>query len=155
MPKERLQQLCAAAGQHSAANLHCVVQLRMIYYLHHRMDSPGFGIVRAVHQAFDAGVHHRSGTHGTRFNCNKQLAVSQPMVTNGCTRFAERDDLGMSGGIAVGDVAVPSPPHDFCRANYNCAHRDLSNLEGTLGTAQSFFHPKLVGPFPVVSRHGH
>src|SRR5579864_7389143 len=49
--KERLQHFRAAAGQHSAANLDLVVQLRMVHDGHHRMHRARFWVVRAINQA--------------------------------------------------------------------------------------------------------
>ena len=43
--KERLQHFRAASREHSALNFHRMVQLRMIYHLHHRMHRPSFGII--------------------------------------------------------------------------------------------------------------
>ena len=64
----------------SASNLALMVHLRMIQHLHHGMHSPSFGVVCTVYQAPDAGMHYGAGAHRTRFNCNKQIAVSQPVV---------------------------------------------------------------------------
>src|SRR5208337_1530467 len=82
--------------------------------------------------------------HGARLNCSKQFAVFQAMVTDGCTGFAQGDDLGVSRGIGAGDVQVPSPAHDASLANNHRADRHFSRLESTLGTAQGLFHPEFV-----------
>src|SRR5271166_2517615 len=142
--KKRLQHFCAAAGQHSAANLDLMVQLRMIQDLHHRMHGPGLRIVRAIYEAPDAGMHQRAGAHGARFNCNKQFAAFQTMVTNGGTGFAQRHDLGVGGRVEAGDVAVPSAAYDAALAYDDRAYRDFSGFESALGAAQGFFHPELV-----------
>jgi hypothetical protein len=139
-----LQHFRAAAGQHSAVNLDSVVQLRMIQDRNHRMHSASFGIVRAIHQALNSGMHHGAGTHGTRFNCNKQFAAFQTVVTNGGAGFAQRYDLGVSRRIGVRDVAVPSAADDSAAAYYDRAHRDFSRFETALGAPQRFFHPQLV-----------
>ena len=64
-----------------AANLHSVIQAGMIQHLHHRMNGTRLGIIRAVNQPFQAGVHDCSGAHGARLNCNKQFAVAQTMIS--------------------------------------------------------------------------
>ena len=86
--KERLQQLGGAAGKDAAANFYFVIQLRMIQQLHYRLHSARFGIVRAVHEAVDPGVHQGSGAHRARFNCSKQVALRETMVTEDCSRLA-------------------------------------------------------------------
>jgi len=109
-------------------------------------------IIRAVDQTFDAGVHYGTGAHGARFNCNKQLTVSQTVVTNGCTGFAEGDDLRVGGRIGVRDVAVPSAADDFSFADHNGAHWNFIHFESALGAAEGFFHPEFVGTKTVVGR---
>ena len=85
------------------------------------------------------------GAHRARFNCNKELAVFQTMVTNGRTGFAQRDDLGVGGRIGVGDVAIPSAAYDLAVADHDRADRDFSSFECALGAAQGFLHPEFVG----------
>jgi hypothetical protein len=130
-------------------NFDLVVQLRMIQDLHYRMHGPGLGIVRAIYQALYAGMHQGSGAHRARFNCNKQRAVFEAMVTNGCTRFSQSNDLGVSGRVVVGNVAVPSSAYDAVIAYaviYNDrAHRNLLGFERALSAAQGFLHPYFVG----------
>ena len=122
-----------------------MVQLRMIHDLHHRTHCPGLWVVRAIYQALNAGMHQRSGAHRARLNCNKQLAVFQAMVTDGCTGFAQRDDLGVGGRIGLGDVAVPSAADDLVVAYYDRADRNFPGFQRALGAAQGFFHPEFVG----------
>src|ERR1700693_4479097 len=124
--KERLQHFRAATGQHSAANLHLMIQLRMVQDCHHRTHCASFGIVRAVHQAPDASMHHRAGAHGARLNCNKELTVFQTVVINGCSGFAQGDDFRGGGGGRAGGVAVPSAPNNPSVAHYHGSYRNLS-----------------------------
>ena len=113
----------------------------MIQDLHHRTHGAGFWIVRAIYEALDARMHHRAGAHGARFNCNKQFAVSQAMITDVRARFAQRNDFRMRGGIGIGDIAIPSAADDFSATNDNGAYRDFANLQRSLGAAEGFFHP--------------
>jgi|SRR5579863_1046480 hypothetical protein len=142
--KERLQHFRAAACQNPAANLDLVVQLRMIYDLHRRMHGPCLGIIRAIYQALNAGMHQGPGAHSARFNCNKQFAVFQAMVTNGGTGLAQGDDLGVSRRIGVRDVTIPSPADDLACAHYDGAYGHFSSFERALGTAQGLLHPQFV-----------
>ena len=116
----------------------------MIQDLHDRLHGPGLGIVRAIHQTPNARVNQRPGAHGARFNCNKQIAVSKAVVTNGGTSFAQRHDLGMSGGVGVCDGSVPSAADDLAGAHDRGADRYFSGFQGALGAAQGFLHPELV-----------
>jgi hypothetical protein len=121
-----------------------MVQLRMIQDLHHRSYGPSFGVIRAIHKASDAGMYEGAGAHRARLNCNKQFALFQPMVTNGCTGFAQSQDLSMRRWVTVRDIAIPSPPYDPAVANGHRADWHFSCLERTLGTAKSLLHPQLI-----------
>jgi hypothetical protein len=72
------------------------------------------------------------------------------MVTNGCSRLAQGDDLGMRRGIGVGDVAVPSAADDAFAAHDHCSDRDLARFESALRGSQSLLHPQFV----ISSCHG-
>jgi hypothetical protein len=67
------------------------------------------------------------------------------MVTNGCTGLAQSDDLGMGCWVGVDDVAVPSSAHNLAVTHHDCAYRDFSGFESTLGAAEGFLHPDFVG----------
>jgi hypothetical protein len=141
IPKKLLQHLCRATGQHSAADLHLMIQTRVIYHLQNRMDGARFGIVGTIHQAADASMNGRSRAHGARLNCSKQFAVAEPVITDVSSRFAQRHDFGMRGWIAVGEVAIPSSPNHTPGAHHNRSHRDFARLQRALSAAQGFFHP--------------
>jgi NADH-quinone oxidoreductase subunit I len=97
-------------------------------------------------------MHERTRAHGARFNCSKQFAVSQAMVTHGGTSCAQDNDFGVGGGVGVGEVAVPAAGDDFAITNDDGAHGHFTGFERTLGGAESFFHPQFVGGQPVVGR---
>jgi hypothetical protein len=84
-------------------------------------------------------------THRAGFNCNKEFAVSKAVVTNGCTRFTQSGDLGVRSRIGVDDIAIPSSADDLSVANDDSADWNFSELEGSLGAAESFLHPKFIG----------
>src|SRR5260370_23943339 len=80
----------------------------MIHLRQNRMDRACVRVMGTVHQAAGAGLNCRSRAHGARFNCSKQFAVDEPVVTDVSSRFAQRHDFSVSGWIAVGEVAIPS-----------------------------------------------
>jgi hypothetical protein len=55
------------------------------------------------------------------------------MVTDGCTGLAQGNDLGMGGGIEVGDVAIPSAADDAALAYNHGADWNFSGFERALG----------------------
>ena len=116
----------------------------MIQDLHHRTDGACFRVIRAVDQAFQPGMNQRARAHGARFNCSKQFAAFQAMVAEGGTGFAQGDDLGMGGGIGVGEIAVAAASDDFAVANDHRADRNFTRFKRALGRAQSFLHEEFV-----------
>src|SRR6185437_3149004 len=94
-----LQQVGAAAGQHSSANIRLVVQLWMVQHLQYGMDRARFWIIRTVNQALNSSMDERASAHGARFNCSKQLAAAQAVIANRPGGFAQRHDLCVGGGI--------------------------------------------------------
>ena len=52
----------------------------------------------------------------------------------------------MSGGIAVGEVAIPPSSNHAPGAHHDRAYRHFVRLQCALSAAQGFFHPKLVHP---------
>lgn len=118
-----------------------MVHLRMIYHLHHGMYRASFGIVRTVHQTLETGVRERTSAHRTGFNCHEKLAAFQSMVADSRACFAQCDYLSVGSGVGVAYIAVPSASYDVAIAYHNCADRDFSRFERTLGTTESFFHP--------------
>jgi hypothetical protein len=112
----------------------------MIYNLHHRMNRARFRVIRTVNQAFDPGMDERSGTHCARLNCSKELTLTQAVVANSSTGLAQGDDLGVSGGIALGQVAIAAASNDYAAAHHDGAHRNFTGLQRALRGAESFFH---------------
>jgi hypothetical protein len=139
-----LQYFRAASGQYSGDDLNFVVHLPMIQHLDYGMNRPGFGIFRPVNKALDACMHDRAGTHRARFNCNKQLALTQTMVTNGSTGFSQRDNFGVRCWIRSLDVSIRTPTHDVPVTHHNSSDRNFANFKRALRTAECLLHPQFV-----------
>src|SRR5258708_1878711 len=101
-----------------------MVQTGVIQHLNHRSDGARLRVVGTVNQAFEAGMDERACTHRARFNCSKQLAVFQAVVAESGTRFAQSDDLGVGGRIAIREIAVAAAADDLAAAYYDRADRN-------------------------------
>ena len=143
--KERLQQFRATACQNASAHFHLMIQLGVVHHFHHRMNRSCFRIVRTVNQAFQPRMNQSASAHRARFNCSKELAVSQAMVTEVCTGLAQGNDFGVRAGVGVGQVPIPSPPDNLASTDYDRPHRHFSRFERALGGAQSLLHPEFIG----------
>jgi hypothetical protein len=139
-----LQDLSRASGQHPTPDFHLMIQTGVIHYLQNRMDGTRFRVIGSIHQATDTGVNRSSRAHGARFNCSKEFAVAETVITEGASGLAQGHDFSVSGGIAVGEVEIPSSPDYRPGADQYRAHWYLACLQRTLGAAEGFFHPELV-----------
>jgi hypothetical protein len=96
-------------------------------------------------------MHQSAGTHGARFNCSKQFTAFQTMVAEGGTGLAQRDNLGVRGGIGVGEIAVAAASDDFAVVNYHRADWDFAGFKRALGGAERFFHEEFVAVWLGIS----
>jgi len=97
------------------------------------MDRSGFGIVGAENQAAQTGMHHRPSAHCARFNCSKQIALPQPMVTDVCPSLPQGNNLGMRSWVGLAKISIPSPAYDFAILYYYRPDRDLAGFQRPLG----------------------
>src|SRR5208283_4442497 len=123
LSKKFLHQLRRTSGQNPAPDLHLMIQTGVIHHLQNRMDGSCLGVFGTVHQTANAGMNSRSRAHGARLNCSKQLAFAEPVVTEVSSRLAQRHYLSVSGGIAVGEVAIPSSSNHAPCAHHDGSHR--------------------------------
>jgi len=122
-----------------------MIQAGVIHHLQGRMDGTCFWVIGSIDQATNAGMYRRTRAHGARFNCSKQLTVDEAMITEVSTGVAEGHDFRVRGGIAVGEVAVPSAPDYDAFTDDDGSYGNFIGFKGALGTAQGLFHPELVG----------
>src|SRR6266576_3771607 len=76
LSKELLQDFRGTSCQYTAANFDPMIQLRMIQHLQSRMNGACLRVIRTKYQTSNAGMNHRSRTHGAWFNCNKQITAA-------------------------------------------------------------------------------
>jgi len=90
-------------------------------------------------------MNNRSRAHGARLNCNKELAVTQTMVTDVRTRLAQSHDFSMRTGIGIFNIAIPAAAYDVSVLDNQRPHRHFSGFQSTLCQSESLSHEKLVG----------
>src|SRR6202042_3460765 len=82
--------------------------------------------------------------HGARFNCSKQLAAAEPVITDVLPGLAQCHDFSVRSGIVIVKITIPSTSNDTALAHDHCSDRPLPGLEGALGATEGLFHPELV-----------
>jgi hypothetical protein len=143
-PEERLHDLGTSARQNSATNFHLVIQLGVVEQAENGTNGSGFRVIRAIHQAADAGMNQSPGAHRARFNCSKQLAASQAMVAKNGTGSAQGHDFSMRGRIVVDQIAVPALADQLAIEHNHRTDGDLSHLEPALCGGEGFLHPEFI-----------
>ena len=84
-------------------------------------------------------------THRARFNCSKQFAAAKAVIAEALSGCAQGDDFRMSGGVVVGEVAIPTSSHDTAAEHDHGADGHFAAIECALGAAEGFGHPQFVG----------
>ena len=126
-----------------------MIQTGVIHHLQNRMDGACLRVVCTIYQTADASMNCRSRAHGAGFNCSKQFAVDEPVVTDVSSRLAQGHDFSMSGWIVVGEVAIPSSSNHAPFAHHDGPHRNFACFQRTLGAAEGLLHPKFVRGYLV------
>jgi hypothetical protein len=120
------EHLTAFFGEEAGGDFDFVVELGVVHDGEDRAAGSGFGVGGSVDEATDAGVQDGSGAHGAGFEGGVESAVFEAVVGEGATGFAESDDLGVGGGVAVAEDSVLAAADDFIFVDYDCAYRDFA-----------------------------
>src|SRR6266478_4668731 len=105
---------------------------RVVQNLHDGAIGPGLGVVRSVDYAADPGMNQSPRAHRTGLNCNKQSTAGQAVVAESSASFSQSENLGMGGGVVVGDAEVVTAGNDLAIADNNRPDGNFSALKGTL-----------------------
>jgi hypothetical protein len=117
-----------------------MIQRGMLQKLHDAVDGTRLGVGGSIDQTLDAGVDHGAGTHGARFDCNKQLTADEAMVAEGAGGVTQGNDLGMGGGVTIGEIAIAAAANDLILEDDNGADRDLPAVGGAAGLLKGEAH---------------
>jgi hypothetical protein len=107
------QQLSAFFSENSRDDLDAMVQSRILAELKQRANGAGFGIVASIDELCHSRVDDRSGAHWARLKRHDDNAIDQSPIVEIFSRFAQREEFGMSGGIAIALPAVVSAADDL------------------------------------------
>jgi ribosomal protein L27 len=80
-------------------------------------------------------VNQSPGAHGAWLNCNKQLALAQPVVAQRGTRLTKGVNLGVGRGVRVRDITIPSACNHASFMHDHSPNRDFSSIQRTLSGA--------------------
>ena len=103
-------------------------------------DGAALGIVRAVDKAGDARLNHGSGAHGARLDGDVEIGAEKAVISCALGGFAESDDFGVRGGVAMRDGAVSSACDDLTFHHDDGADRDFAAFAGSASLGESDAH---------------
>src|SRR5699024_5301414 len=125
------QQVPALLPAHAGDELDAVVQPRFAHQVVEGAGGPGLGIHRADDDPSDAGEHDRAGAHRARLEGDHERAAGEVPAARGGGRTAQREDLGVGGGVLVGLAAVPGGgEHGAVGGDDDRADRDVGRFAG-------------------------
>ena len=105
----------------------------------------GARLGRAIDEALDAGVHERTGAHRTRLDRDVESGIGETVVGRGLRRRAQRDDLGMRGGIAAADRLVEAGGDQLAIAHQHRTDRHFAGRRAEPRLFERELHPLAVG----------
>lgn len=135
--KEVCEQRPALFREQAGDDFDLVVKLGVVHDAENRAAGAGFGVGGRVDEAGDARVQDGAGAHGARFERDVEGAAAfrseDAVVRERASGFAEGDDLGVGGGIAVAEDSVLASANDLVFVDDDCAYGDFAVGFGGLG----------------------
>ena len=143
----RLKELLAAAVAASLSptagiDLRRVVAGRRGKEPHAGLHRAALGVGCAVIEPADPRERDRARAHGAGLQRHIEVAVDQPLAADVLGGLAERQDLGMGGGIAVGQGPVAGGGDDLVIADDHAADRNFARFSGIFGRFQRQIHER-------------
>jgi hypothetical protein len=129
----------------------------MIQHREAGLHGAAFGVFRAVNQTGETGLNHGAGAHGAGLDGDVERGAGQTIVADPLRRFAQRNYLGMRGGIAIADSAVSGARDDLIVQHYHRADWDFSAFGGCASFLQRCLHELhvMVGGWKIVIKRAH
>ena len=130
-----------------------MIELGVVHDGEDRAAGSGFGVGGGVDESTDTGVEDGSGAHGAGFEGGVEGAVFEAVVFEGVAGFAEGDDFGVGGGVAVAEDPVLAAADDFVFVDYDCADGDFAVGFGVGGFGYGFAEIGEVDRHSLIGKH--
>ncbi len=89
-----------------------MVKLRMIEDGEAGADGATFCIVRTVNEPRDARLNYGAAAHGAGLDGDVERRAGQAVISESSCGFAESDDFGVRGRVAIGDSTIAGASDD-------------------------------------------
>ena len=138
--EERLDDGGAVSGEDARCNFHLMIEARVGEDFEAGAHSAALGIVGAVNEARDACLDDGARAHAAGFDGDIERGTSEAVVAKKAGGFAQSDDFGVGGGVAIADGAVARAGENLAVMHKNGPDGDLTG--GGCGTSfgQGFLH---------------
>jgi hypothetical protein len=137
--EEGLEDSGTVRGENAGKDFHVVIEIGIGENLETRTDCAAFGIVGAIDEARDAGLDDGAGAHGAGFYRGVECCAGHAKVAEEASRFANYDDFGVRGWVAVMNCSIAGTGQDLPIMDDECADGDFAGgccsagfLEGQL-----------------------
>jgi hypothetical protein len=130
----------AVGGEDAGGDLHLMVKAWVGEDFEAGADGAAFGVVSAVDQARDTSLDHGAGAHTTGLDGDVESGVGEAVVAEQVGGFAENDDFGVGGGVAIADRAVAGTGEDLGVVDEDGADGDFAGLGSGARFGERFLH---------------
>jgi len=103
-------------------------------------DGAPFGVVCAIDKPGDAGLNDGAGAHAAGFDGDVEGGVGEAVVAEQARSFAENDDFGVGGGIAIANGAIAGTRKDLAVVYEHSADRDFAGFGCGTRFCESFLY---------------
>ncbi len=117
--EERLQQGSTILGEHARRNLDAVIQLGGREQFEARTKRASFRIIGAVHQPWDARLHHRACAHAAGFQRNVKSSVGESIISEESRSLADGHNFRVRRRVVIANGAIAGAGEHFVLVSEN------------------------------------
>jgi hypothetical protein len=143
--EERLDDGGAVGGEDTGGDFYLMIEAGVGEDFEAGTDGATFRIVGAVDEAGDAGLDDGAGAHAAGLDSDVERGISKTVVEKEAGGFAQDDDFGVGGGVAIADRAIASAGEDFPVMNEHGADGDFAGYGRGTSFGECFLHELDVG----------
>ena len=121
-----MQQAHRLVLQNSGNNFDAMIERRRVENLHASPNRSALGLIRAINEASNSGLHKRARAHGARLDGHVERRASEAIVARLSRGLAQRHDFCMSRRVAIGNRAIARSGHNPIPEHNNCANGNFS-----------------------------
>jgi hypothetical protein len=143
--EEAAEEFHAFGGEDAFDDFDPVVEDVGIGDLEFAADASEAKVAGAENKAIDTGGDEGSGAHDAGFEGAVKGGSGEAVVGGAESGFAQREDLGVGGGIDLRDGRIAAAAHDLPVDHDESADRDLARDGARAGKREGLAHEEFVG----------